>query len=84
YSTSYTVDVQFEFIDVISNTAVQSGYGETCTVVTPSIPLIGLSSPTCGTTVSSLGATISASPALFAQQYEFRIRLTSDNGPEPT
>ncbi|MBM6497791.1 hypothetical protein H9X54_000430, partial [Flavobacterium macrobrachii] len=38
YSTSYTVDVQFEFIDVISNTAVQSGYGETCTVVTPSIP----------------------------------------------
>ena len=84
YSTSYTVDVQFEFIDVISNTAVQSGYGETCTVVTPSIPLIGLSSPTCGTTVSSLGATISASPALFAQQYEFRIRLTSDNGTEPT
>jgi hypothetical protein len=84
YSTSYTVDVQFEFIDVISNTAVQSGYGETCTVVTPSILLIGLSSPTCGTTVSSIGATISANPALFAQQYEFRIRLTSDNGPEPT
>jgi hypothetical protein len=50
----------------------------------PSIPVIGLSSPTCGTTLSRMGATISANPALYALQYEFRLRATSDNGPMPT
>ena len=75
YATSYSVSVQYEYIDVISGLPVQSGYGEECIVTTPSLPVIGLSSPTCGTQVSNIGATISANPVQYAIQYEFRIRL---------
>ncbi len=84
YNTSYSVAVQYEYVDVISSLPVQSGYGEECVVSTPSLPLVRLSSPTCGTQVTSLGATISANPVQQAIQYEFRIRLTSDNGLNPT
>jgi len=83
YATSYSVSVQYEYIDIISGLPVQSGYGEECIVTTPSLPTIGLSSPTCGTQVSNIGATISANPVQYAIQYEFRIRLTSDNGVSP-
>jgi hypothetical protein len=64
--------------------AVISAYGDECTITTPSMPLIGLNAPLCGSTLTRLGATISASPAAYAQQYQFRVRLTSDNGPTPT
>ena len=83
YGASYTIDVQYEFLDIVSATPEQSGYGAACTVMMPSIPVIGLSTPTCGTTLSSINATISANPALYALQYEFRLRATSDNGPTP-
>ena len=82
FNTSYTIDVQYSFLDVISGTVVQSGYGDACTVTTPSIPLIRLSTPTCGTTVART-ATISAVPGFSAVEYQFRIRLTSDNSPTP-
>ena len=83
FGTSYTIDVQYTFLDITaSNTPTLSGYGDACTVTTPSIPLIRLSSPTCGTTVSRT-ATIAAAPAFSALEYQFRIRLTSDNGPTP-
>jgi len=83
YGASYTIDVQYEFLDIVSATPEQSGYGAACTVMMPSIPVIGLSTPTCGTTLSSINATISANPALYALQYEFRLRAASDNGPTP-
>jgi hypothetical protein len=83
YGASYTITVQYQFLDVVSSTLELSGYGDECVVTMPSIPTIGLSTPTCGTTLSSMGATISANPAAYALQYEFRIRLTSDNGPTP-
>ena len=83
YGASYTIDVQYEFLDVVSQTPQLSGYGAACIVTMPGLPTIGLSTPTCGTTLSSMTASISANPALYALQYEFRLRLTSDNGPSP-
>jgi hypothetical protein len=83
YNTSYSIAVQYEYIDVISGLPTLSEYGDECTVTTPTIPLIGLSSPSCGTSVTRLGATISATPGTGALQYEFRIRLTSDTSPMP-
>jgi hypothetical protein len=64
--------------------AVISAYGDECAITTPSMPLIGLNAPLCGSTLTRLGATISATPATYAVQYQFRLRLTSDNGPTPT
>ncbi len=84
YNTSYQVAVQYTFTDPVTSLPVQSGYGTECTVLTPSIPLIGLAAPTCGSQVATLNAGITASPAAYATGYRFRIRLTSDNGPTPT
>ena len=84
YGTSYKVAVQYTFTDPVTNLPVQSGYGAECVVNTPSIPLTTLASPTCGSQVSALNANISATSASYATSYQFRIRLTSDNGPTPT
>jgi hypothetical protein len=83
FGTSYTIDVQYTFLDIAAlNAPTLSGYGDACTVTTPSIPLIRLASPTCGTTVSRT-ANIAAASAFSAIEYQFRIRLTSDNGATP-
>ena len=84
YSTSYKISVQYTSTDPVSNLPVESGYGAECTVNTPTIPLISLASPSCGSQVAALNANISASSALYATGYQFRIRLTTDNGPTPT
>jgi hypothetical protein len=85
YNTSYSVSVQYTTASVgAAVTAITAEYGEECIITTPRIPVIGLSTPTCGTTLDRLGATISATPATYAVQYQFRVRLTSDNGPTPT
>ena len=84
YGTSYQVAVQYTFTDPVTSLPVDSGYGAECTVITPSIPKINLASPTCGGQVATLGANISATPGSYATSYQFRIRLTSDNGPTPT
>ncbi|WP_264521865.1 glycine-rich domain-containing protein [Flavobacterium sp. N1994] len=84
YNTSYQVAVHYTFTDPVTSLPVQSGYGTECTVLTPSIPLIGLAAPTCGSQVATMNAGITSSPAAYATGYRFRIRLTSDNGPTPT
>ncbi|MCF6130768.1 ELWxxDGT repeat protein [Flavobacterium wongokense] len=84
YSSSYKVSVQYTFIDPVTNLPVDSGYGAECTVNTPSIPLIAMASPTCGSQVSTLNSNISAAAASYASGYQFRIRLFADNGPTPT
>ncbi|WP_264519642.1 SBBP repeat-containing protein [Flavobacterium sp. N1994] len=84
YNSSYKVAVQYTYTDPLTSIPVQSGYGAECTVLTPSIPLIGLAAPTCGSQVATLNAGITASPAAYATGYRFRIRMTTDNGPTPT
>ncbi len=84
YSTSYKVAVQYSFNDPVTNLPTQSGYGAECTVNTPSIPLTNLSSPVCGSQVTSMNAAITSAAAPYATGYQFRIRLFSDNGPTPT
>jgi hypothetical protein len=76
YINSYQVAVQY----LLLNNGVEAWteFGSECTVTTPAIPLIALASPSCGSQVSSNGATISAQAAANANQYRFRIRLTSD------
>ncbi len=82
YDASYSISVSYYYTDANGSLA-QSAYGKDCFVKMPNIPTVGLASPTCGSTLSSLGATISAAPATYAITYEFRIRLTSDNGMSP-
>ncbi len=84
YSTSYKIAVQYTSIDPVTNAPVESGYGAECTINTPSIPLIGLASPTQGTQVAAMNAGITATSAPYAVSYQFRIRLTNDNGYSPT
>jgi hypothetical protein len=84
YGTSYKVSVQYTFTDPVTSLPVESGYGAECTVNTPSIPLTGLASPACNSTVSALNANISTTAASYATGYQFRIRLFADNGPTPT
>ncbi|WP_264521869.1 T9SS type A sorting domain-containing protein [Flavobacterium sp. N1994] len=84
YNTSYQVAVKYSYIDPLTSLPVESAYGAECSVSTPSIPLIGLAAPTCGSQVATMNAGITASPAAYATGYRFRIRLTSDNGPTPT
>ena len=84
YGTSYKVSVQYTYTDPVTSLPLQSGYGAECTVNTPSIPLTSLASPTCGSQVAALNANISSNFASYATSYQFRIRVTSDNGPTPT
>lgn len=83
YNTSYSVAIQYEFIDIVTGLPTLSGYGEECTITTPAIPVVSLNNSFCGSNVTSLGVTLSSQPASGALQYEFRIRLTSDNGMPP-
>ncbi len=84
YATSYKVAVQYTFTDPLTSLPVQSGYGAECTVNTPSIPLLSIASPTCGSQVATMNSNISAQAAPYATGYQFRIRLFADNGPTPT
>ncbi|WP_264521065.1 MBG domain-containing protein [Flavobacterium sp. N1994] len=84
YNTSYKVAVKYTYNDPVTSLPVEAPYGAECTVSTPSIPLIGLAAPTCGSQVATINAGITASPAAYATGYRFRIRMTTDNGPTPT
>jgi hypothetical protein len=83
YNTSYTISVSYTFNNNDGVGVQTAPYGSECTITTPNIPLIGLASPTCGSTLASLGTTISAAPTTNATNYQFRIRLTSDVSAEP-
>ena len=83
YSSSYRVAVQFTFNDPVTGLPVESGYGAECIINTPSIPVARLASPMCNSTVTALNANISAGAAAYATAYQFRVRLFSDNGPNP-
>ncbi|MGC4042143.1 MAG: T9SS type A sorting domain-containing protein [Flavobacterium sp.] len=84
YSTSYKIAVQFTFNDPVTNQPVQSGYGAECVVNTPSIPVVGIASPSCGSQVAAMNTTMTATAASYATGYQFRIRLFGDNGSNPT
>ncbi|MGC4041420.1 MAG: fibronectin type III domain-containing protein [Flavobacterium sp.] len=84
YSTSYRIAVQFTFNDPVTNQPVQSGYGTECVVNTPSIPVVGIASPSCGSQVAAMNTTMTATAASYATGYQFRIRLFGDNGANPT
>lgn len=57
--------------------------GNTIIVNAPTVQLITLSSASCGATLASLPATLSANPGLNATGYTFRIR-PNDANPTPT
>lgn len=80
-STSYSVAVSYTYL--INSVPTTTAYGAECTITTPSVPLIGISYPSCGGSIALSGQTIAAFPGTNALDYEFRIRLTSDNGPSP-
>ncbi len=68
YGTTYNVTVTLENGSGIWGTA-----GTACTVTTPAIPTIGLSTASCDVTLQSLGSGISATNVAAATQYEFQI-----------
>ena len=82
FGTSYKVSVSYHLLN--HGVLEDAGYGAECTMTTPTIPVTGLSAPACGTQAASLGSPMTASPALYATAYIFRVRLTSDNGTSPT
>ena len=77
YGTSYQVSVNYRLLN--NGNTEESGWGDECTMTTPTIPLVSLASPVCGTQVTSLGAGISAYPATYADRYKFRIRKASES-----
>ena len=81
FGTSYTVTVKYTSLN--NGVTVESAYGSECTITTPSIPVVGLVSPICGTRLASISTTISASPASSPVHYMFRLRLTSDTSLTP-
>lgn len=68
----------------VINDEVLPYYGNTITIFAPTVPLVTLTSSSCGATLASLTSTITANVGLNATGYTFRIRLTSDAGPTPT
>ena len=75
YGTSYQVSVNYRLLN--NGNTEESGWGPECTMTTPTIPVVSIASPVCGTQVTSIGAGISAYPATYADRYKFRIRLAS-------
>lgn len=82
YNTSYSISVQYGMLN--NGLELLSAYGSECIIYTPQIPLIGISTPTCRTTVTYIGATLSANSAMYAINYQFRIRQLDDNLVSPT
>ena len=82
FGMSYKVSVSYHLLN--HGIIEDAGWGAECTMSTPIIPVTGLSAPACGTQAASLGSPMTASPALYATAYIFRVRLTSDNGASPT
>ena len=78
YNTSYSISVSYTFNNNDGVGVQTAPYGSDCTITTPGIPVVGLSSPACGSTLASFGSTISAAPALYATKYRFRVRRTND------
>lgn len=81
YETAYSISVQYS----MQNNGIEllSDYGEECIINTPSLPIIGLSAPTCGSQLTTMSTTIAANPVIYAIYYQFRIRLTSDTSSTP-
>lgn len=84
YGSSYKVAVQYKYIHAVTHLETESGYGPECTIYTPSIPLIGLVNPACGSTLASMNTIIAADAGAYAKSYQFRIRRADDTGITPT
>jgi hypothetical protein len=69
YTATYTIKAA-----AVINDEILEYLGNTMTVTPPSVGLVTLSSYSCGATLSSLNATISANGGLNATGYIFRIR----------
>jgi hypothetical protein len=78
YTATYTIRAA-----AVINDEILAYLGNTMTITPPSIGLvtITLSSSSCGATLSSLNATISANPGLNATGYIFRIRKVAGTDP---
>jgi hypothetical protein len=77
YGMTYKVSVNYHILN--NGILEESGWGAECDMTTPTIPVVGLASPVCSSQVTSMGATMSAYPATYADRYKFRIRLTSNS-----
>jgi hypothetical protein len=69
YTATYTIRAA-----AVINDEILAYLGNTMTVTPPSVELVTLSPSSCGATLSSLNATISANGGLNATGYIFRIR----------
>ncbi len=78
YGTSYSIVVAVQ-----NGSGAWGNPGNPCTVTTPAIPTIGLSTTSCGATLQSLGSGISATNVAAATQYEFQI-INQTAGQAPT
>lgn len=62
YGESYSISVQYSFIDLLSGLPNLSGYGNECVVTTPVFPTIQVSGSFCGQTSVALNQSISIDP----------------------
>ncbi|WP_445454308.1 T9SS type A sorting domain-containing protein [Flavobacterium sp. 25HG05S-40] len=78
HGASYTITAS-----AVINEEIVPFAGNTITVNSPSVPVITLSSSSCGATLATLASSLTANPGLNATGYTFRIRL-NDSNPTPT
>ncbi|WP_445454483.1 T9SS type A sorting domain-containing protein [Flavobacterium sp. 25HG05S-40] len=78
HAASYTITAS-----AVINEEIVPFAGNTITVNSPAVPVITLSSSSCGATLATLASTLTANPGLNATGYTFRIRL-NDSNPTPT
>ncbi|WP_445452567.1 T9SS type A sorting domain-containing protein [Flavobacterium sp. 25HG05S-40] len=78
HGASYTITAS-----AVINEEIVPFAGNTITVNSPSVPVITLSSSSCGATLATLASSLTANPGLNATGYTFRIRL-NDSNPSPT
>ncbi len=69
YATTYTVEVS------VKTQGYYRAYGPACTVTTPAVPnSTSISSPACGSTLTSITTNIFCTPVASASGYRFRVR----------
>ncbi|WP_445454491.1 MopE-related protein [Flavobacterium sp. 25HG05S-40] len=78
HGASYTITAS-----AVINEEIVPFAGNTITVNSPSVPVITLSTSSCGATLTTLASSLTANPGLNATGYTFRIRL-NDANPSPT
>ncbi|WP_445454832.1 MopE-related protein [Flavobacterium sp. 25HG05S-40] len=78
HGASYTITAS-----AVINEEIVPFAGNTITVNSPAVPVITLSTSSCGATLTTLASSLTANPGLNATGYTFRIRL-NDSNPSPT